>query len=149
MQPRTVALHCFTLLVSTALQNESYIYIYIPSFFGFPFHAGQHSELSRVPCAIQYVLISYLFYLLSLLRCSVVSDSVMSWTVARQSPLSIGFSWQEYWSGMPFLPPGDLSDPGIKPKSPALAGRFFTTSTTWETLSSLGIVSVVCMSQSQ
>ena len=50
---------------------------------------------------------------------------------------------------MPFLPPGDLSDPGIKPKSPALAGRFSTTSTTWETLSSLGIVSVVCMSQSQ
>ena len=50
---------------------------------------------------------------------------------------------------MPFLPPGDLSDPGFKPKSPALAGRFFTSSTTWETLSSLDIVSIVHMSQSQ
>ena len=70
-------------------------------------------------------------------------------TVARQPPLSIGFSRQEYWSGMPFLPPGDLSDPGIKPESPALAGRFFTISTTWETLSSLDIVSIVCINQSQ
>ena len=36
------------------------------------------------------------------------------WTVARQAPLSTGFSRQEYWSGMPFPPPGDLPDPGIK-----------------------------------
>ena len=44
--------------------------------------------------------------------------------------LSMGFPRQEYWSGLPFPPPGDLPDPGIKPKSPAspvLAGRFFTT----------------------
>ena len=38
----------------------------------------------------------------------------------------MGFSRQEYWSGLPFLSPGDLSDPGIKLVSPALAGRFFT-----------------------
>ena len=47
------------------------------------------------------------------------------WTVAHQAPLSIGLSWQEYWSGLPFPPPGDLLDPGIKPMSPlapALAG---------------------------
>ena len=43
-----------------------------------------------------------------------------SWTVARQAPLSIGFSRQEYWSGLPFPSPGDLSDPGIKPGSPAM-----------------------------
>ena len=44
------------------------------------------------------------------------------WTVARQAPLSMGFSRQEYWSGLPFpFPfPGDLPNPGIKPKSPAL-----------------------------
>ena len=42
------------------------------------------------------------------------------WTVARQVPLSMGFSRQEYWSGLPFPPPGDLTDPGIKPGSPAL-----------------------------
>ena len=41
-------------------------------------------------------------------------------TVARQAPLSMGFSRQEYWSGLPFSSPGDLPDPGIKPGSPAL-----------------------------
>ena len=57
------------------------------------------------------------------------------WTVAHQAPLSMEFSRQEHWSGLPFPPPGDLPDPGIEPmslKSPALAGRFFTTSATWE-----------------
>ena len=47
----------------------------------------------------------------------------------------MGFSRQEYWSGLPCPPPGDLTDPGIGPKSlvsPALAGGFFTTSATWE-----------------
>ena len=55
------------------------------------------------------------------------------WTVARQAPLSMGFSRQEYWSGQPFPSPGDLPDPGIKATSlvsPALAGRLFTTSAT-------------------
>ena len=58
------------------------------------------------------------------------------WTVACQAPLSVGFSREEYWSGLPCLPPGDLPNPGIEPSvftSPAQAGRFFTTSTTWET----------------
>ena len=47
------------------------------------------------------------------------------WTVARQAPLSMGFPRQEYWSRLPFPPPGDLPHPGIKPVSPALAGGFF------------------------
>ena len=47
--------------------------------------------------------------------------------LARQTPLSLQFSRQEYWSGLPFPPPGDLPDPGIKPKSPALLCGFFTT----------------------
>ena len=53
------------------------------------------------------------------------------WTVAHQSSLSMGFSRQEYWSGLPHPSPGDLPDPGIKRvslMSLALAGRFFTTS---------------------
>ena len=53
------------------------------------------------------------------------------WTVARQAPLSMGFSRQEYWSGLPCPPPGDLPDLGIEPTSsvsPALAGGVFTTS---------------------
>ena len=49
------------------------------------------------------------------------------WTVAHQVPLSIGFSRQEYWSGLPFPSPGDLPEPGIEPASPALMGGFFTT----------------------
>ena len=57
------------------------------------------------------------------------------WTVAHQLPLSMEFSMQEYWSGLPFPIAGDLPDPGIKPvslASPALAGRFLTKCTTWE-----------------
>ena len=57
------------------------------------------------------------------------------WALARQAPLSMGFSRQDYWSGLLRPPPGDLPDPGIEPASLmslALAGGFFTTSTTWE-----------------
>ena len=54
------------------------------------------------------------------------------WTVAYQGSLSMGFSRQEYWSGLPFPPPGDLSHPEIEPVSPPLAGRFFTTRAIWE-----------------
>ena len=72
----------------------------------------------------------------AVLICSVMSDSfVTPWTVAPQAPLSMGFSRQEYLSGLPCPPPGDLPDPGIKPTSlmsSALASRFFTTSATWE-----------------
>ena len=45
---------------------------------------------------------------------------VIPWTIAHQAPLSMEFSKQEYWSGLPLPPPGDLSDPGIKLVSPAL-----------------------------
>ena len=49
-----------------------------------------------------------------------ISDSVTPWTIAHQTPLSMGFSRQERWSGLPCLPLGDLPDPGIEPGSPAL-----------------------------
>ena len=52
---------------------------------------------------------------------------VTLWTIACQAPLYMAFPGQEYWNGLPFPPPGDLPNPGIKPMSPALAGRFFTT----------------------
>ena len=61
---------------------------------------------------------------------SVVSNFVTPWTVAHQAPPSMGFSRQEYWSGLPCPPSGDLPNPGIEPKAlmfPALAGSFFTT----------------------
>jgi len=57
------------------------------------------------------------------------------WSVAHQALLSIVFSRQEYWSGLPCSSPGDLRNPGIEPASltsPALAGRFFTTSAIWK-----------------
>ena len=67
-----------------------------------------------------------------------------SWTASCQAPLSMGFSRQNYWSRLPFLPPGDLPDPEMEPTSlasPALAGGFFfffffffTTGATWEAL---------------
>ena len=50
-----------------------------------------------------------------------------TWNLAHQAPLSLEFSRQEYWSGLPFPSPEDLPDPGIKPTSPAQAGSFFTT----------------------
>ena len=55
--------------------------------------------------------------------------------IAQQAPLSLGFSRQEHWSGLPCPPPGDLPNPGMEPvslASPALAGKFFTTSANWE-----------------
>ena len=61
-------------------------------------------------------------------------------TVAHQAALSIGFSRQEYWSGLPCLPPGDLLGPGTEPTSlmsPVLTGRFLTTNATWEAQSYL------------
>ena len=64
--------------------------------------------------------------------CVLVAGScliVALWTAAHQVPLSMGFSRQEYWSGLPFPTPGDLPDPGLEPASPvppALAGGFFT-----------------------
>ena len=59
--------------------------------------------------------------------CSVASaefDFVTPWTAALQAPLSMGFSTQEYWSGLPCPPPGNLPDPGIKPAAPALQADF-------------------------
>ena len=77
-------------------------------------------------------------YMCCVLSCfSRVWFCVILWTVDRQSPLSTGFSRQEYWNGLPFPSTKDLPDPGVKSvslKSPALAGRFFNTSTTCEEL---------------
>ena len=89
----------------------------------FPKHPSSHSP-SKCMCA-------------ELL--SRVQLFVTPWTVARQAPLSTGFSRQEHWSGLPCPPPGNLPDPGIDSTSlmsPAQAGKFFITSTTWEALPS-------------
>ena len=66
-------------------------------------------------------------------HCAVMSDSATLWTVAHQAPLFMEFSRQGYWSGLPFPIPGDLSDPGIKPTSPALQADSLTLSHLMET----------------
>ena len=69
---------------------------------------------------------------------------VTPWTVAHQAPLSMGFLRQEFWSGLPCPPPGDLPDPRVEPTSlmsSALADRFFTTSVTWEALDIVTVIS--------
>ena len=89
----------------------------------------------------EWTYVSYMYNWITLLYvcvCVCVSVCLLShiqlfvtqWTVARQAPLSMEFSRQEYWSGLLFSPPGDLPNPGIKPTSlvsPTLAGGFFTT----------------------
>ena len=77
----------------------------------------------------------WLSYACGLSHFSCVQLFAILWTAALQTALPMGFSRQELWSGLPFPSPGDLPNPGIEPTSltsPALAGGFFTTSTTWE-----------------
>ena len=62
---------------------------------------------------------AWLWLYACMLSYSVMSNSLTTaWTIASQAPLSMGFSRQEYWIGLPFPPPGDLPDPGIEPRSP-------------------------------
>ena len=62
----------------------------------------------------------------------VMSNSSTPWPVAHQAPLSMEFFRQEYWSELPFPSPGNLHDPGIKPRSPAWQGGFLTTKPPWK-----------------
>ena len=83
------------------------------------------------------ICLTNLHYFTCMHVASVVSDSATLWTVACQTPLSMGFPRQEYWSGLSCPPPGGLPDSDIKLEfliSPALTGGFFTISTTWEVL---------------
>ena len=91
-----------------------------PSWAPLPSHLSRSSQstgLSSLCCTTASQRLSVLHV------CSVASvgsDSFLTpWTVARQTPLPMGFSRQECWSGLPFPPPGDLPDPGIEPEFPA------------------------------
>jgi len=76
--------------------------------------------VSTEPPGKSYTFLSFFF------NCSVLSDSAIPWTVAYQAPPSMGFSRQEYWSGLPFPSPGDLPNPGIESKSPTLQADTLT-----------------------
>ena len=91
---------------------------------------GLHSSGSYSPCGV---------CMPSCFSCVQLFETL--WTVACQASLSMGFSRQERWNGLPCSSPGDLPNPRVTPgssMSPALAGGFFTTSTTWEALSQVG-----------
>ena len=75
-------------------------------------------------------------------------DSATPWTVAHQAPLSMGFSKQEYWSGLPFPSPGDLFDLGIEPRSPALQADSLTTEQPGTLHRTPGCVSLLLFSHS-
>ena len=80
---------------------------------------------------------------------SAMSNSLRPYGLACQALLSKEFSWQEYWSGLLCPPPGDLPNPGIEPESlmsPTLAGGFFTTNSTWDTLNNTTINILKCIS---
>ena len=81
-------------------------------------------EMGKVPAfRVNLGSESQLYYLLVKVKVTSLSHVRLfatPWTIAHQAPLSMGFSGQEYWSGLPFPSPGDLPDPGIEPGSPAL-----------------------------
>ena len=87
----------------------------------------------------KYYIIFYYLHDVCAQSLSCIQLFVTPWTVTCQALLSMGFSSQEYWSELPFPPPGDLPDPGIEHDpgiksvslaSPIMAGRFFTSSAT-------------------
>ena len=105
---------------------------------------GTHYYLPPLTCGQIYHLVKYV------LSCfSGVRFFVAPWTVAHQAPLSMGFSRQEHWSGLPCPPPGDLPDPEMEPWSPALqAGSFLSEPPGKPTLPvsrSLILASAICL----
>ena len=89
-----------------------------------PFPLARNLHVSFFP--LYSFLLKYIYSRKYVLRC--IQFFATPWTVAHQAPLSMGFSQQEFWSELPFPPPGDLPDPGITLQSlasPVLAGWFF------------------------
>ena len=94
-------------------------------------HAQAMSSIHSLPCSFPKMIM----YACVLSHFNRVQLFAIPWIAPCQAPLCMGFSRQEYWSGLPCPPLGDLPDPGIKPESLmflALAGTFFTTRATWE-----------------
>ena len=136
--------------LSMSIQLESHFSLFaILMFFEAPMEAELANTeplllwgiLGQVPANLMTFSSTYQY--ITLLCCASVQSFsrvrlfVTPWTVAHQAPLFLEFSRLEYWNRLPYPPPGDLPDPGIKPTSlmsPPLAGGFFTTSTTREAL---------------
>ena len=81
------------------------------------------------PWTIGFSVFSLVMVMVMVKSLSRVQLFATPWTVAYQAPPSMGFSRQEYWSGLPFPSPGDLPNPGIEPRSPALEANALTSAT--------------------
>ena len=94
--------------------SSGLVLVYFSPHYGSYFPASLYISYSFLGCQIVN------FILLCVKLLSHVQLFASPWTVACQAPLSMGFSRQKYWSGLPFPSPGNLPNPGIKPRSPAL-----------------------------
>ena len=122
------------------LLHKFYISIFGNTYLGLLCLLGGLIFLSLYNVSLYLLIV--IFYILKSLLCacmlncfSYVQLFAALWTVTRQAPLPMGFSRQEYQSGLPCPSPGDFPDPEVEPMSlmsPALSSRFFTTSTTWK-----------------
>ena len=110
--------------------NRTQPFWYLTIFFSLPRSSKQRFHILGSPVTFKIVCRVCVLH-----HFGRVQLYVTLWAVAHQAPLSMGFSGQEYWSGSPRPPPGHLPGPGVNPvslssRSPASAGRFFTTSAT-------------------
>ena len=120
----------------TKCQTSSYIYIYIyVIYYTYANRKMCYYKWSHLCPSVGSIYIFTYTSMHSAIVANMILPIVLShaqffatpWITACQAPLSIKFSRQEYWSGLPFPSPGDLPNPGIKPMLPVLAGKFFTT----------------------
>ena len=105
--------------------SESWkVNIFSSSVFELVEHRKHSNTILKYKILYSYENLTHLSLSLSSLSLSLAAKLFLTlttpWIVARQAPLSMGFSRQEYWSGLPFPSPGDLSDPGIEPRFPPL-----------------------------
>ena len=134
-----------TVIVAMDISSPVHFYLILQLGMLCLLHCGisfLNAEDISSPSLFPGVPASFSMHVCVLSRLSHVCLFTILWTVARQAPLSKGCSRQEYWSGLPCPPPEDLPNPGIEPTpltSPALAGKFFTTSTTWEAFTLAGL----------
>ena len=89
----------------------------------------QHLKNNKEICTFEKLAFLQQMHACMLSHFSCVQLCATLWTVTHQAPLSMELSRQEYWSGLPFPSPGDLPDPGINPRSPALQADALTSET--------------------
>ena len=144
-----ITLHWFCIMFLSSMPTESYSFKYssqLSLFLDLAERIPQNKYSSQVTanqiwCPVTCRLFTKVnITVLGCVCCAVrscfsrVRLSLTLWTVVCQVPLTMGFFRQEYWGGLPCLPPGDFPDPKISPSSlmpTCIAGGFFTTSATW------------------